>query len=314
MSNLAYISKLNPVEFYELNKTQVAKYISRPFSDYPFRIQNAAQPWQNQLVYKQKWQKSDFPINLQFTSNFTPIRVDVIDHNDIVRISQDVVVKRENIYVPGYYVYELALDLSSLRSGTYFLKTSLNATKFLISEPIDLQDLHKNTLLFEYRNSRYHGDILFETGIDLSFRVEGVFGFLQPGSESVMYKDQRLNPTVLSSRTFNSLILKIGGAKGVPDWVVEKMNNIFSCNDVRIDGKNYSLTEDSEMEYIETERYMLRGINMQVTEGINRGSKIFSVEVNTDKRLIVVMPVDSTVYGDTSSNAGQNIIQILATE
>jgi hypothetical protein len=118
----------------------------------------------------------------------------------------------------------------------------------------------------EYRNSRYHEDVIFETGITFSFRVEGAFGFLNPFSADQIYNDQRYNSVVLSSRTYRNFPLSIGGSFGVPDWVIDKINLIFSCNDVKIDSKSYAKASDTKFSFNEEDNYPMRGLSFEVRE------------------------------------------------
>lgn len=314
MSNFLYIPYSNSVRFYELSPVELPQYLSRDFYDYPHLTQNADKPWLNQVIYKQKWQTSDTTY-LQFESNFAPIQVQMINCQGDVLLTQNATQKRVNKYMPGYYVYEIALSWASFNSGTYFIKIiPSGGSKVQISEPQLIAETHKNTKLIEYRNSRYHGDVIYETGIRFGFRVEATFGFLNPGSENVLYEDQKLNPTVLSSRSFRSFPLNIGGSKGCPDWVFDLINIIFTCNDVTIDGKSYAKTEDGKFEFKTEDRYPLRGAIMQIREGINRGSRIVSVDVDTNKRLTVLYQIDGTIYGDLSVQAGSNLVPIISSE
>jgi hypothetical protein len=53
---------------------------------------------------------------------------------------------------------------------------------------------------------------------------------------------------------------------------------------------------------------------MNIQEGINRGSKIIGVNVDSTKKLFVVFNIDGTVWGDISSQAGSNLIPIISSE
>lgn len=312
MANQIEIPFLNPGMFYEMNPVEVPQYLTRHFADRPFREQNAAKPWLNQVIYKQKVQTSDVSY-FQFTSNFEPIRLEVVDCYDIPRIVQNSVQKRINKFLPGYYVYENTISWATLTPGTYWIKMVL-PDRVEITEPYLLAEKHPNTILIEYRNSRYHGDVIFETGIRFGFRVEATFGFLAPGSENIVYKDQKLNPTVLSARPFRGFPMNIGGTRGCPDWVYDKLNWIWSCNDVTLDGVSYARPEDSKFEFTTEERYPLRGAILQVEEGINRGSKIVGVNIDPGKKLFVVYQIDGTIMGDLSSQAGSNLVPIISSE
>lgn len=312
MANQIIIPDLNPIEWYEMTPAEVPQYISRPYGKYPFRTQNASRPWLNQVVYKQKWQTSDVTY-LQFQSNFEPIRLDVIDCYDIARITQNSLQKRINKFLPGFYVYENTVSWATIIPGTYWMKLVL-PDRVMISEPIEVKVTHPGTVLIEYRHSRYHENVIFETGIKFGFRVEGTIGFLKPGTVSTFYKDQKYNPYLLSSKKFRGWPFNIGGTRGNPDWVFDKITGIWTCNDVTIDGISYARTTDDDLEFKTEDRYLLRGAVMNIEEGINRGSKIVGVNVDPTKKLLVVYQIDGTVWGDTSSQAGSNLVPIISSE
>lgn len=309
MSNALYISELNPCRFYEVDQAAEPAYLSKHFDEVPFRDQR--KPWNSAPPYFQKWQTTD-TIRFQFTSNYSPINIQLIDKYGIARYTQGMWQVLGNKYEPGYYIFEGDIPLSDIDPGCYFIKIIL-PNKSLISEPLEVLVSHPNTLLIEYRNSRYHGDVIFETGIGFQFRLEGVIGFLNPGANEQYYEDQQLNPTVLSSKPFRSFTIHFGGGLGLPDWVVDKLNYIWSCNDVKVDGKSYAKNGESKFDITEQERYQRRGVNIDVREGANRGSKVILDGGNSDVRLGVVFNVEGKVFGDLSGT-GSDMIAITSVE
>jgi hypothetical protein len=306
MSSIVYISKLNPIKFVDLNPTEVPQYLSKHLDDY--RLQDQQFIWNQQVFYNQKWQLSDI-IYLQFIANMNPISMDVIDCYDISRLNFNANLTLPDKFNPGFNAYQIACAVNTLSEGIYFLKLTFGS-KTCISEPLEIKQVHKNTLLLEYKHNRAHDDVIFETGIKFGFRVEGIIGAVKPGSKDTLYEDTPLNPSVISSIPYNSFTLKIGGSRGVPDWIVEKWNHIWTCSTVTIDGKEFAKDSESKAEYKEADRYPLRGIQMDVREGINRSSKIISPDVDPNIRLAVVYNIEGHLFGDISTNAGSNVIPI----
>jgi hypothetical protein len=309
MANVLYIPNLLPVKFYEISPVQFAQYLSRHFDDYPFTEQ--IYPWQEPTNYAQKWQNSD-PIKLQFQSTFDPLQIDIINKygNSVATFSG--ILKVPNKYVPGTFVYEFSISLASIDPGCYHLKLTNgnDAELHMVSEPLFVHPKHEGTVLMEYRNTRFAGDVVFETGIRFSFRVEGAFGFLAPGANIEAYENQKADPQILSARPFRVWPLTIGGSRGVPDWVIEKFHLIFCCNDVWVDGKSYARSGESEITYNEIENYPMRGATLELREGINRGSKIVSPTVDTNKKIVIVGNIETLLFGDTSLGGSSNVIQI----
>lgn len=314
MANELYIPRLNPINFYEVSPAQFDEYLTKFMDDYPFEDQ--IYPWQEPTRYAQKWQNSD-TIPLQMESNFDPLQIDVLDINgDEIGISFSAQLQIPNKYIAGMYVYQFALSMAAIPEGCYFLRLSNGNINELhmISEPISVQQKHENTVLHQYKNTRYFGDVVFETGIEFWFRVEGAFGFLEPGAIIQSYEDQKSNPQILSARPFRVWPLNIGGSFGVPDWVVDKFFLIWCCNSVKVDGKSFARNGDAKLEFKTEENYPMRGITLELKEGINRGSKIINPTVNTNLKLVVVYNINTRLFGDTSQNAATNIIPIIDTE
>lgn len=313
MANQILIPILNPVQFYEYELDSLPQYESRHMDDYLFSEQVRAD--QLPVRYYQKWTVND-AIKLQFESNFDPIVVQLVDCELNVILTQNAVQRRKNKYLPGFYIYENTTSLTSVEPGKYYLLLTLGGTKKMISEPFEVFESLPYSLLLEYFNSTFHGDMVFETGLVPSFRLEAFLRADPPGNERTAYRDQQLNPTVLKSRPFRTWDLVLGGGMdyGVPPWVAHKINWIFSCDNVSIDGKPYAVFEGG-IEAIDSDPgYPMKPYTLKVQEGINRSSKIVGVEVDPTKRLLVSAVVDSTVFGDTSEQAGSNLIVIQSVE
>ena len=313
MANEIHIPFLNPVRFVELDPVALPQYNTKHFDDYWFKEQR--QPYETDIDYKQRYQTND-TIYMQFESNFASIQMEVIDCEQTVLLTQAATQVRANKYLPGYYVYEITSSLAPFSAGTIWLKLNLGiGSKFMISEPIELAENWPNTILFQYNNSKYHGDVIFETGIVFGFRCEAVIEDYEPGSERTSYRDQKLNPTTLKVRPFDSFTVVAGHRTGIPNWVAKKMNWIWSCDNVLLDGENFAVLDEGKLEdEVIHKQYPLKHWALKIQEGINRASKIVGVDVDPSKKLLIVYQIDGTVFGDLSAQAGSNLIPIISTE
>jgi hypothetical protein len=313
MANELYIPRLNPLNWYEITPAQFDEYRTKFMDDYRFAEQ--IKSWQEPVTYAQKWQTSD-TIYQQFESNFDPLQIDIIDQDGNEVLSFSAQLQIPNKYITGLFVYQFAMSLAPLAEGIYFPRLSNGnlAELHMICEPICVKEVHEDTVLIQYRNTRYHGDVVFETGIEFGFRVEGSFGFLDPGGVFQTYEDQKSNPQVLSARPFRVWPLVIGGTYGVPDWVVDKFFLMWCCNSVKVDGKSFARNGDGKLEFKTEENYPMRGVTLELKEGINRGSKIVNPNVNTNLKLLVVYNINTRLFGDTSQNAATNLVPIIDTE
>lgn len=318
--NQIYIPKLNPVEFSPKYPTVFPQYDSKDLGDFPFS--ERINVWQEKVYYKQKVKTSDTHF-FQFESNFSPIQLDL--YNVLYKDPVVTVVMAQvgtNPRMPGWYIYQAAISYAGLEDGCYYIELSpgTNPADQQVGEPMSVQaKTDEATIYYEYKHSHFHGDVIFETGIQFSFRVEGARGKLYPVSDDTFYRDQKLNPFQLSSKPHGSFDLSMGGSFGIPDWVVQRINWIWSCDSVMINGKSFAKDTGSNngsqgIQINEQEDYPLYGLTMLVAEGINRASKIISPTVDPNKRLMVAHQIDGTLFGDLSINVGDNLIPINAIE
>ncbi len=310
MANQILFPFLLPVRFYKLTEALLPQYLTRHFDDFVDAAQR--QEWETQVFYNQKWQTSD-TIKLQFESNFSAIQVDLITCDETVIIPQAATPVRANLYQPGYYVFENTFSLASVPEGTYYLRITLGGTEVYISNPLLIAKQWPGTILYEYKNSRYFGDVVYETGIVFGFRCESFITRLVPGNERTAYRDQKMNPTVLHSVPYRGFKLQIGfKGGGVPDWVMDTMNWIWSHDYVTCDGKLFAVADGANFEETEIDpSYPFRMWSLNIQEGINRTSKFVNPVIDTNKRILIAGMVDATIFGDLSENAGSNLVPVI---
>lgn len=160
------------------------------------------------------------------------------------------------------YLYKLG-DFTALPAGYYRLKLAvsydLSHQDIYLSEPFLLKDSHRNTIQIEYWHSSNKGerDMYFNT---LPARymvcVEGVITDYLPQSADVVYQDQGENAALLDSQTFEKWTLRL---KGIPDWLLRKLGEILTCDNVLINGKRYVKASGSKWEQIKDPLYPMHG-------------------------------------------------------
>lgn len=133
---------------------------------------------------------------------------------------------------------------------TSTMQTGLNSVRFRDDKDNTLAESLfcvagelEDSVLLTYTNYRNDWGTYFEE--PFSFRVEGIF---LPGETSFEvstedFRDQRYGLTQLSALPYEKQTLTVGTPYGVPNWVGRKLNLIFSCSDVAIDGVNYVRSE-----------------------------------------------------------------------
>ncbi len=309
MANQIIIPFCLPVRFYEIDQQQLPQYLTRHFDDFIDSAQR--KEWETQVFYNQKWQTSD-TVKFQFPSNFAAIQVQLITCSGDIILSQAATPVRANTYMPGFYIYENTISLGSVPEGTYWFKITLGGTKVMISNPQQIKETWPDTMLFEYKNSRFFGDVVYETGIVFGFRCEAFITRLNPGNERTAYNDQRMNPTILKSVPFRGWTIEFGKRNGgVPDWVMDIQNWIWSHDYVTADGKLFAVADGANFEPTEIDKvYPFQEWTLAVQEGINRNGKFVNPVLDINKRIIIAGMVDATLFGDLSENAGSNLVPI----
>lgn len=318
-SNQLIIPELNPVIFYESTRENLPKYFTKYLGDFMFRERLYA--WQQRSEYVQVWQTTDI-INLQFESTFDPIVVKLVDENGNTVIILPALKGMPNKYIPNTFSFDVSMSLGDLATGYYFLQIELGSLgpqqKILISDCQYISNEQiENSLLLEYFNSRFHGDVIFETGIKFQFRVFGNFGFLDKSRASEIYRDEKYTSTLLSSKSAKQWPVNFGDEYGLPDEVINLIDEIWSCDHVSIDGKPFGIADGTKPEYptVESDNvYPKRGMRITVEAGINRNSKIFAIDTDTNKKLVTSIIVDAKVFGDTSNQGSANTIPVFNIE
>lgn len=308
-----YISRANPIKFVPQTLNRPAQYNSVPFDQQ--RYADRILPWYQQRKYAQKWQKTD-AIRLQFMSDFNPIQVDIYDVYDISRLTTVMTQKAVDVNNPGFYVYESDISLASIPVGCYQIRVTFGTGGDVwVSEPLDIRQKHEHTSYIEFKNSEYKDGMMYETGFSPAIRVEGWLGRLKTGSEDKMWENQPLDQTIITSKTFRVWPFHIGFVYGVPDWILDKLNVIFSCDTVLIDGVQFVKSEPGQ-DFEETviEGYPMRGFKLNLRESLNRTFDIIDPNVNTDRKVVVVHNIETNYFGDISSNAATNQVPILGFE
>lgn len=306
MSNIIDISLLNPVRFVNLGG------VYKHFDDDWFT--NLIYDFQDKVDYYQKWKSTDV-IRLQFWANFTPIKVSVLDCSGKTIVSYNATAQPSNVVNPDFSPYEVNVSLTGLEGVHYLLLTagtSTNETQ-LISEPMLISDTI-DTILFKYKNSYNTQDVIFDTGIEFTFRCEAVLSEFTPGFKDTMYQDQILDNVMLNSIPFRQFSLMAGGEKGIPDWVVDKLNRVFSCDHWEADGKEFVKKDGTEWAPVRLENYPMSGWKIEVLEADTLSSKRGSNDGNPSQQIAVVYNVRTNLFGDFHDNADNNTVQITEIE
>lgn len=317
MANQLYIPSINPVTFYNRALTQIPKYFTKHFDDYPFELRS--HPWLQQASFERIWQVTDI-INLQFISSFDPITVQLVDQYGNVKINLPALIGLPNKFIAGTYAFEVSMSLAGLNTGCYKVVitagtgdgaiTLTSGCQYISSDPMP------ETICIEYFNSRFTKDVIFETGVKFQIRVQGWIDYDRSGRavKQEYYRNQPYTNELLSSKSARNFPVYFGDAKGLPTDVTDLIEQIWECDNVSIDGAPFGIADGAKIEFTDIEGYRLRGMKTTIEPGINRNSRLYSVNTDTTQRLMSTIIVSAKVFGDTSNQGSTNTVPVYNVE
>ncbi|MDB5288597.1 MAG: hypothetical protein JWR05_3546 [Mucilaginibacter sp.] len=209
---------------------------------------------QPQVTYGQKV-KFGIPTRLQVLSDWVPtLKIyDLFTTRLIDSIGPST--PANGIIGQTFTVYEFLITWSAYPAGNYYIEISYTddteTLQITRSGLIQSAANWPGTLVFEYNNSYNAFSAIFSTGIIFTMIVEGNIADYSPAFQDVIYDDQNLNTTKLNSipfRQFNLYVASTRGTPGIPLWMGDKMNWIFACDQIKIDGVYYQNTNGSKWE------------------------------------------------------------------
>jgi hypothetical protein len=305
-------SILNPINIVDKNRELPLNYNWKQFDAW-LSNEQIVTPFETYKCYKQKWQNDDI-LKLQFKSDFTPINIQVRNSKGLIVLSEECSILRvigTNIYTQA----QIAFDFFEL--GTYTLEVLAGDPVLitLVSEPFQIAQNWPNTLLINYSNS-FNNNILWETGITMNFRVEGVIPFDSPSSLRTVYVDQPQSDVTVKGIPYRVFKLYIGAGYGptVPPWVIDKLEEIIDQNTVTYDGKGFAPVDAATWQTNKIDRYPWAQWNISLRETNNTRMKRFEVTGLQEKKVVIEYIVDVALFGPEYGSANDNSFVINSIE
>lgn len=183
----------------------------------------------------------------------------------------------ETFYFRGTFA-----GIANLPEGQYWMIIQLgneaNAVVEYISEPIHVAASHDDTVLLEYSDPRNIKGFIFRYGLinaRAAVRVGGGVNSFRPDSADTPYRDQHYNNQIVNSTPFSTKTLYAGYGEGIADWFLEKLNHIFSCRNVAVDGEKVTKAEGAKWEVQEVEGYHPQFASISIMPARNTSSGVF---------------------------------------
>lgn len=304
-------SKLCPVQMVPQGIAPLPPYNFLHMDMYSYAAQSGR--YDGYRPYLQKWQTTD-NIALQcITRDLGPVQVELINaHERVFGIYPLAQIVTTAVTSP-YQLYEGDIPLLDIEPGIYWLRAvaGIGETKVtFISEPQCIQDEHPKTLYFEYSNTRNQAATIFSTGYSPAIRVEGNIINFSPRSRFAAYEDEPANMYLLDGTPYRQFTLWVGDSFGLPPYMADKINRVFTLNTVSIDGKGFVRGEDAQLEPVARTNGMPgTWWQMEIREALNQDATSQDIEGVVDGGAILVN-VDAALFGDLTDQVSSNPIQI----
>ncbi len=260
--------------------------------------------FQERKIYCQKWQTNE-NIYVQLASNFGPVTARLIDAEENIIAPAVVTTLSQSFYFTPFAAYGITVNLAGITAGIYWLQVLVGGTGTetkLISEPMMIAEDWPGTIQFEYSHSENEYGAIFQNGEKMYFRTEGVIDDFTPGITETVFEDDPGNIVRLSSTTHRSFKLSIGNEAGVPDWVADKVNRIFGCDSVLLDGKQFVRPEGGKMEPKGEEGYPMRGWKMDIREAKNRNGLTIENDIPQNNSVVLIYIGENALFGLTGDS------------
>jgi hypothetical protein len=307
MANRLYYSNLNPIKFYLPSPDRT--YESRDIDDFEFF--DSIPEWEEQLDYLQPWNNTDtFPIH--FMADFGPHNILVKDLDGILITTIAVPAISTSQDDPTLKIFQANVSCSLIGNGEYrfYLESGITDKLILQSNRQDICTRHKHSLLLEYFHYQYHEGVVFETGVKFRFRVEGSNKYKTPASIGEDFEDQTLDDLTLDAKAYRIYELIIGDSYGVPPYVIDIVNLIFTCSDVKIDGKGFKKPIDNKWEPNEQDGYPLKGWKTELRQSVNRNTRIYDNNDPQNSKVSIAINADSKGFGKDTGGTNNIVIDV----
>lgn len=177
-----------------------------------------------------------------------------------------------------FKIFELEIQFAQIGTGEFYFKLSDGSRSGVIS----VMENHKDTILIKYRNSKNGLGVVFDTGILFQMRIDAFIRNFSPKSDDEIYNDQLRNSTKLYSLPYNVFTFFAGNSKGLPDYILDTINIIFSCDMIKLNDRWFEKVEGSEWEVKRIEGYDFSGMSIDIMPAVNRIAEQIKIDEEND--------------------------------
>jgi hypothetical protein len=309
MANQIYIPYLNPCHYVEMDPVLIPQYVSKHMDDYLFA--STIRPHQQTVPYLHKWSVND-AIREQIKTNYGPVVLKMKRCDGSEVYSQNFTTRQEDADRPGTFLRQTDLDLATFAPGFYYREIHIgsNPAKVLVCDPFEIATSVPSTLYLEYSHFEKYQGTYFQSPFNPTLRVPAVIDYNDTASKDTIYEDEPLSETMLKSTPYRLYDFKLGGSRGVPPWLADKVKRIFGCSDLRADGRYYTKSEGAKWERTERDNYPMHGWQIQLRDAQNKEEMIYENDAQVIGIAAAGLIVSTKHFG--ISDTGSDYLEIIS--
>lgn len=235
---------------------------------------NEVSPFESPSCYVNPFQLTD-PLNAQMqflTTYVSSYKIELIDfRNNVYKTASTQIMNTDSDH--WRYVHFNLIPGATLTEGIYYLRLSVTLTTgqvdYYITEPIDLRATWENTLAIDYGNAENDFDMIWNRSgltarlsridsVSSTRRFSAIYrlrlfgGYWSkdyvPSSDDVVYNNQVWDFQTVSSIPYDVRKVTFGDGRGIPNYIANILNRIFSCTYIKINGEQVNKIEGAKIE------------------------------------------------------------------
>jgi len=194
-------------------------------------------------------------------------------------------------YIGAYYHLYFSDNLDNHADGVYYCKLTVYypinedlgdwASMVFYSEPIYIRT-HTNTVVIRYGHTTNDFDCIFTDAPvpDFALRIEGGIkseGFT-PGGKFQVFTDLDYEPVMLQGNAWTVYKWTFGPGEGMPNYMADKLNRLFACDTVTIDGVGWMRNEGAKLEPTREQGYPSAGWSIELLKVESETSEGFDLD------------------------------------
>lgn len=117
---------------------------------------------------------------------------------------------------------------------------------------------------------------------------------------------------MINSVPFDVFKFILGGWKGVPPWLIKKVNRIFGCSTLSLDGRLYTKEDGAAFEPNSLDGYPMSGWSINLREKLNRDSVVTENDVVIEGIAAAGILIDVKGFGMQNDDGGNLYTEINA--